>query len=323
MSNVLVTGGAGFIGSNVVRQLVEAGHDVTVADNLSKGEITNLDFKKVKFKQVDLCDAKAVAGLLTDVEYCFHFAARIGGIGYFHKYPAEILRDNTLMYSNLLDEARKARAFEKMIYISSSMVFERTEKFPSREEDIFTAPPPISHYGFSKLVGEYYSTAFHDQYGMKYTTFRPFNAYGPGEVPHNEPGMAHVIPDLIKKVYYDKQDPVEIFGAGTQVRAYTYVTDLANAVATLSFDKRTDNNDYNVAHPDALSVMDLLERIWKMCGPSGKPLRTKSVKAYKDDVQKRIPSVDKVLALGWKPKVSIDQGLTNTFEWIKAKHKSN
>src|SRR3989338_10620215 len=109
------------------------------------------------------------------------------------------------MHSNLLDEARRSEAFKKMIYISSSMVFERTEKFPSREEDIFTSPPPITHYGFSKLIGEFYSTAYKEQYGMKYTIYRPFNAYGPGEVPENEPGIAHVIPDLIKKVRFDGQ----------------------------------------------------------------------------------------------------------------------
>ncbi len=322
MANVLVTGGAGFIGSAVVNELLKAGHDVTVVDNLSKGAQTNLDMKKVTFKRADLCDASQVSSLLADQEYCFHFAARIGGIGYFHKYPAEILRDNTLMYSNLLDEALRSKSFRKMIYISSSMVFERTDHFPSNEEDVWSSPPPISHYGFSKLVGEYYSAAYHDQYGLSYSVFRPFNAYGPGESPDNEPGIAHVIPDLIKKIYFDKQYPVEIFGDGNQVRSYTYVTDLAEAVASLSFDKRTDNAAYNVANPQPVTVLELLDKIWKLCGPAGKPLKIAHLKPFKDDVRRRIPSADKVFSLGWRPKVNLDEGLKRTFEWIKAKQSS-
>lgn len=316
MAKAIVTGGAGFIGSRLVAKLLRDGHEVTVADNLSKGQIKNIDLDKVELMKIDLCDMEATKDLLDEFEYCFHFAAKIGGIGYFHKYPAEIIRDNTLMFSNLLDSARKSKSFKKMIYLSSSMVFERTEKFPSEEGDIFTSPPPITHYGFSKLIGEYYCTAFKEQYGMKYTIFRPFNAYGPGEVPENEVGIAHVIPDLIKKVYYDKQYPLELLGDGSQVRAYTYVEDLADAIGSLAFDARTDNNDYNVANPRAYTVMELAEKIWKMCG-DGRTLQTKHLPVFKDDVKKRVPSTEKIEALGWNAQVEMDEGLVKTFEWIK------
>ena len=114
MAKVVVTGGAGFIGHNIVNKLLEDGHEVLVVDNLSKGDIKNLDTNKIQLKQVDLCDASQTKGILDDYEYCFHFAAKIGGIGYFHKYPAEILRDNTLMLSHLLDAARDSKSFKKM-----------------------------------------------------------------------------------------------------------------------------------------------------------------------------------------------------------------
>jgi nucleoside-diphosphate-sugar epimerase len=221
------------------------------------------------------------------------------------------------MLSNLLDEGRRAD-LKKMVYISSSMVFERTKKFPSKEEDIFTSPPPITHYGFSKLIGEYYCTAYKEQYGMKYAIFRPFNAFGPGEVPENEVGIAHVIPDLIKKIYFDKQYPIQILGKGNQVRAYTYVTDIGEAVAQLGMDGRTDNNDYNVANPEALTVLDLLGRIWAL-EQHEKPLKVKKLPSFRDDVQRRIPSAEKIMALGWKPKVTLDEGLRRTYEWIKTR----
>lgn len=322
MAKILVTGGAGFIGSAVVRHLLSLGHEVRVADNLSKGQASNLDLSAVEFQKVDLLNPQDAASSLQDMEYCFHFAAKIGGIGYFNKYPAEILRDNTIMLSNLLDAERNSNSLKKLIYISSSMVFERTEHFPSSEEDIFTSPPPITHYGFSKLVGEYYCRAYADQYGLKYSIFRPFNAYGPGEIPENEVGIAHVIPDLIKKMHIDRQYPVKILGDGKQVRAYTYVTDLAEAISTCALSPKSDNGDFNVANPLAISVSELAEKIWKLQEHS-KPLKFEHLPPFKDDVLKRVPDTSKLeRTFGWKAKVPIEQGLKNTFDWIIKKSGS-
>lgn len=316
MANVLVTGGAGFIGSRVVKKLLEDGHHVTVVDNLSKKGDFHEEFKsRIIFKKIDLCNREAVRGLLDNQEYCFHFAALIGGIGYFNKIPADILRDNFIMHANLLEEARTSKKFKKFIYMSSSMVFERTEKFPSKEEDIFTSPPPVTHYGMSKLVGEYLCRSYFDQYGIKFTIFRPFNAYGPGEIPEQEVGIAHVIPDLIRKVCFDRQYPVEILGQGDQVRSYTYVDDIAEAVATLSFDERTDNDSFNVANPDPYTVIEILERIWELA-EMGKELRIKHLPAIKHDVLKRIPDTEKISRLGWEPKISLNAGLKITYDWI-------
>lgn len=321
MAKVLVTGGAGFIGHSVVAELLSMGHEVRVADNLSKGLNTELDMGRIDFRQVDLLDMAAAESALEGIEYCFHFAARIGGIGYFHRYPAAILRDNTLMTFNLLDGARKTEAFRKMIYISSSMVFERTAHFPSKEEDIFSSPPPITQYGFSKLVGEYQCRAYNEQYGMKYAIFRPFNAYGPGEAPEDEGGYAHVIPDLVKKMFIDRQYPVKIMGDGSQVRAYTYATDIAYAVSHFGMEQKSDNEDFNVANPAAHTVSDIATRIWAM-RDMGKPLHFEYVKSFKDDVQKRVPDASKIRGVfGWEAKVGLDEGLKNTVEWILANYK--
>ncbi|MCL0078847.1 NAD-dependent epimerase/dehydratase family protein [Dehalococcoidia bacterium] len=315
MPKFLVTGGAGFIGSHVVAELLKKGEEVRVADDLSKGQIKNIGLDKVEFVQADLMDATQARKAMGGIEYCFHFAAKIGGIGYFHKYPVESLRDNTLLIINVLEAARKEKGFQKFIYISSSMVLERTMTFPSKEEDVSFCPPPITHYGFSKLAGEYFCTAYQKQYGLKYAIFRPFNAYGPGEMSENEIGIAHVIPDLITKMFVDKQYPVEVLGDGNQVRAYTYVTDIAEPIANFGLDARSDNETFNVANPKAYTVKELAQIIWQIGGEK-RELKFKHLPAFEDDVKKRIPDVTKITkAFNWRPKVELREGLERTIQW--------
>lgn len=316
MPKILVTGGAGFIGNHVVAELLRMGHDVRVADDLSKGQIKNIDLNEVEFIQSDLTDVTQAHRAMEGMGYCFHFAAKIGGIGYFHKHPVESLRDNTLMMINLSEAARSQQEFKRFIYISSSMVFERAMSFPSKEEDVFSNPPPITHYGFAKLAGEYFCTAYHNQYGLKYAIFRPFNAYGPGEMPEGEVGLAHVIPDLIKKMFIDRQYPVEILGDGEQVRAYTYVTDLAEAIANFGLDGRSDSESFNIANPKTYTVKEVAQKIWEIGGEK-RELKFKHLPTFKDDVLKRIPDITKITKVfNWNPKVNLEEGLSRTIKQI-------
>ena len=226
MTKVLVTGGAGFIGSEVVKQLLEKGYKVRVADDLSKKEAKVL--LKCEFLKIDLTNKEVALKALDGMDICIHLAAKIGGIGYFHKYPATILSENNKMYSAVF-EAAVEKKIKRIIYLSSSMVFESTKKFPSKESDLEKIPPPVSSYGFSKLVGEWYCKAFHDEYGLNYTIIRPFNAYGINEAPGEEVGYAHVIPDLIKKIL-SGQYPLELLGNGQQTRCFTHVSDIARGI---------------------------------------------------------------------------------------------
>ena len=116
---------------------------------------------------------------------------------------------------------------ERLVYVSSSMVFERASSFPTRESDLASTPTPLSAYGFSKLSGEVYCRALHDEHGLAFTICRPFNAYGPGELPDEESGIAHAVPDLIAKVLAG-QSPLAIFGSGEQTRTLTHVDDIAD-----------------------------------------------------------------------------------------------
>ena len=312
---VLVTGGAGFIGHRLVCKLADLGASVSVADDLSKGALENLQNLRdqIEFRNDNLLEASVAKKLLRDIDICFHLAAKIGGIGYFHKAPAMSLRDNSIMNFNLWDAA--VGSDTKMVCLSSSMVFERTNTFPTPETALEHSPPPMSGYGFSKLVAEYIARTYHEQYGIKYLIVRPFNAYGPGEVPGDYVGYAHVIPDLIQKVF-SGQYPLEILGSGEQTRSYTYVDDVADGIIYVT--ERCENEDFNVGAGVETSVLDLAKKIWLLCG-STEPLAIKRTPALEHDVQRRIPDITKISKLGWRPSVSLDDGLRITIGWLKAK----
>jgi len=314
---VLITGGAGFIGHRLVRKLVDLGAKVAVADDLSKGASKNLEevSKQIDFSTLNLLDANAARTLMKDVDICFHFAARIGGIGYFHKMPAESLRDNSIMNFNIWDAAIDSST--KVICLSSSMVFERTTVFPTPEEAVETSPPPLTGYGFSKLVAEYIAKTYHEQFGINFLIIRPFNAYGPGELAGDYVGYAHVIPDLIQKTL-SGQYPLEILGSGQQTRSYTYVDDIADGI--LYTTERFANTDFNIGNGMETTVLELAQKIWKLCGRK-EAFQTKHLPSYTHDVQKRIPNVSKILATGWRPKINLDEGLSLTTEWVKTQQR--
>ena len=309
----LVTGGAGFIGSAVVRNLLNRGEEVRVVDNLSKGTASSIP-DSVDYLEGDVAEPDVCARAMKDVDVCFHLAARIGGIGYFHRYPAEILDENNLMLSTVFRRATDLGT--KIVYVSSSMVFERATEFPTPEEALDRSPPPFSAYGFSKLVGEWYCRAFHEQYGTPFAIARPFNAYGPGEYPEDEPGLAHVIPDLIKKILSGDR-PISIFGDGSQTRSFTYVDDVADAIVTIGTDPRADAEDFNVGTGVETSIRELLATLWALCGAEGDPQVVTS-DPLPVDVRRRIPRVTKIRdTLEWTAATPLAEGLRRTVAWYR------
>jgi UDP-glucose 4-epimerase len=310
---ILVTGGCGFIGTEVVKQLVQRGHAVVVADNLSKPESSVKE--GYEFIQVDLTDKVATEKAFESVDICIHLAAKIGGIGYFHKYPATILSENNKLYSSVFEAAVKQK-IKRMVYISSSMVYESTKQFPSKEEDLKEIPPPLSAYGFSKLVGEWYCYSFWDQYKLPFSICRPFNAYGINEFPGEEVGYSHVIPDLVKKTL-SGQYPLELLGDGEQTRCFTHITDLADGIITVALSPEAENQDFNIATPEETTMVDLARKVWKICGRE-EPFEPKFVPGFKYDIKRRVPDTTKVSSLlGWKPKVAFEDGLLEVVTWLK------
>lgn len=315
----LVTGGAGFIGSEVVRQLVKRGHTVRVADNLSKHGHDSKIAKTIEFYKVDLTNYQDTLKVFKGVDICINMAAKIGGIGYFHKYPATILSENNKIYSSTFEAAVKNK-IKRMVYISSSMVFESTNSFPSKEVDIEQIPVPITSYGLSKLVGEWYCKAFWQEYRLPYSICRPFNAYGINEYPTEEVGYAHVIPDLVKKIL-DGQYPLEVLGNGTQTRCFTHVSDIADGIITVALSNKAKNEDFNISYPKEISILALAQKLWRLCGRK-ELFKVKFVSSFKYDIKRRIPSVSKAQNLvNWKAKIDLDRGLADVVSWLKKEYE--
>ena len=314
MKNVLVTGGCGFIGREVVRVLVQRGYCVRVLDDLSKP--SSAAPAGAEFVRLDLTDAPATREAFRGFDSCIHLAAKIGGIGYFHKYPATILSENNKIYSSVF-EAAAAERLRRIVYVSSSMVFESATQFPTPESALLKTPPPVTAYGFSKLVGEWYCRAFHDEHGLPYTIARPFNAYGVNELPSEEVGYAHVIPDLVKKLL-SGQDPLEILGDGRQTRCFTHVSDLARGIVLCAEHPAAENEDFNISHPRETSIEELAMCLAKLCGRPG--VRIRHVPGFEHDVRRRVPDVSKARRLlGFEAVVSLEEGLAEVVQWLRTR----
>jgi len=301
---ILITGGSGFIGNHVIDALSNE-YDIVVADLIKPKS------KKTRFQKIDLRKPFSISN---DFKTCIHLAGFVGGIQYFTKHPVENIRDNPKITGNVFDACVSADV-KHFIYTSSSVVYQHQKKFPTKEKDVSTSPPPSSAYGISKLIGEYFCKAYNEQFGMDYTILRPFNAYGPGEAP--DPDYAHVIPHLIKKVI-SNQYPVEIYGSGNQTRTFTYGTDIGNAFKKCIENKSSYNETFNVSGNEEIKIINVLRKIWEITNQKRK-LEIKHIPTFKDDVKRRYPSNKKIKEkLNWSPQVSFDEGILKTIEWIKS-----
>ena len=198
MTRVLVTGGAGTIGSAVVRRLLrDPRFEVRVADHRPAPDWMS---QGCQVFEGDLRQLDVAERALDGCSHVIHLAAIVGGIANFHKLPFTLFEVNNALTGTIVHAAIE-QDIERFTYVSSSMVFENATEYPTTEGHVRVCPAPWSAYGFSKLAGEVYTRAAHDQHGLRYTICRPFNAYGPGELPdRDEPGIAHAVPDLIAKV---------------------------------------------------------------------------------------------------------------------------
>ena len=332
MEKVLVSGSAGFIGGYVVEELLRRGYAVTGIDNFSKYGRTSKsydDHPGYTFVEGDARDIALMTGLLVDCNHFVAGAAMIGGISYFHTYAYDLLATNERIIAASCDAAIKAHRegkLRKVTYLSSSMVFESADHWPSHEGQEREIPPPLSSYGFQKLAVEYFAHAAWDQYRLPYTIVRPFNCVGIGESRalgeekvlsgNVRLAMSHVVPDLVQKVLKG-QDPLHIMGSGDQVRHYTYGGDLAQGIVTAMSHAQADNEDFNLSTAESTTVLDLAASIWRIIKGPGVPLRIAHDDPFTYDVQRRVPSVEKAKRiLGFEATTTLEQMLHVVIPWI-------
>ncbi len=314
MSRVLVTGGAGTIGAAVVRRLLRDGDwDVRVSDQRDAPEWMSSSCEVHRGDLRSLDEARAAA---SGCSHVIHLAAIVGGIANFHRLPHTLLEVNNGLY-NAVFRAALEEEVERLLYVSSSMVFERATVFPTPEEHLRDCPAPHSAYGFSKLAGEVYCRALHDEHGLPYTICRPFNAYGPGELPDAEPGIAHAVPDLIRKVL-SGQRPLEIFGSGEQTRTLTHVDDIANGIVTALAHPAAVDEDFNISAADERTVAEIARIVWEACGRDPADFELRHLPSFEVDVQRRWPSVEKAARmLGWRAGIDVETGIADTVRWLR------
>ncbi|HYB23431.1 MAG TPA: NAD(P)-dependent oxidoreductase, partial [Solirubrobacteraceae bacterium] len=314
VSRVLVTGGAGTIGSAVVRRLLsDPEYEVRVSDQRPAPQWMR------EGCEVHTGDLRELAQARTATRGCshvIHLAAIVGGIANFHKLPHTLTEVNNALY-NAVIRAALDEEVERFVYVSSSMVFERAELFPTPEEYLPQCPVPLSAYGFSKLTGEVYCRAAHEEHGLPYTICRPFNAYGPGELPDAEPGIAHAVPDLIEKVL-SGQRPLQIFGSGEQTRTLTHVDDIAGGIVTAMSSRKGLNEDFNISASRELTIAQIARIVWEACGEDPDAFALEHLPTFTVDVQRRWPSVEKARKLlKWRAQIEVEDGIAATVEWLR------
>ena len=333
MSTVLVTGSAGFIGGYVVEELLGRGHTVVGLDNESKyGSITHSydDHPNYRYTRGDAEDTELVVRLLGGCEHFIAGAAMIGGISYFHTYAYDLLATNERIIAASCDaaiQARRGGELRKVTYMSSSMVYESADRWPSAEGQELAIPPPHSSYGFQKLAVEYFARAAHQQHGLPYTIVRPFNCVGIGEARalgdqeilsgNVRLAMSHVVPDLVQKVLKG-QDPLHILGDGSQVRHYTYGGDLARGIVVAMESPAALNDDFNLSTSSSTTVLELAELIWHRIKGPYVPFRYVSDPPFEHDVQRRVPATEKAQRiLGFEATTPLDTMLDEVIPWIE------
>ncbi|HWF33914.1 MAG TPA: NAD(P)-dependent oxidoreductase [Solirubrobacteraceae bacterium] len=317
MSRVLVTGGAGMIGSAVVRRLLaDPDYEVRVSDHRPAADWIR---EGCEVRTGDLRDVEEARAATDGCSHVIHLAAIVGGIANFHKLPYTLTEVNNAL-SGAVVRAALEHDVERYTYVSSSMVFERATEFPTTEEYLLDCPTPRSAYGFSKLAGEVYARAAHAEHGLRYTICRPFNAYGPGELPDpGEPGIAHAVPDLIEKVL-SGQNPLEIFGSGEQTRTLTHVDDIADGIVAAMASPAGENEDFNISASRELTVAEIAAVIWEACGNDPEDLSLKHLPSFEVDVQRRWPSVAKARnVLGWEAAIDVPEGIAQTVQWLRSR----
>lgn len=301
----LVTGGAGFIGSHIVRRLVGDGVSVRVVDNLSTGQSVRLDDVRdlVEFVEGDLADQRVSDEVVRDVDCVLHQAA-VPSVQRSVCDPIGTNRSNVTATLNVLESCRKA-GVRRLVYAASSSVYGDTEALPKAEEML---PNPLSPYALQKLVGERYCKLYYDLYGLETVSLRYFNVFGPGQDPHSE--YSAVIPKFITKLL--GKEPIVVYGDGEQSRDFTYVENVVEANLLALRAMGASGSSCNIGCGERITLNKLIRLLEEILG-----LKANVNYAASKAGDVRHSLADVTLArrlLGYEPRVMVKEGLKRTVE---------
>ena len=309
---VLVTGGAGFIGSHLVEKLVRMEAKVSVLDSIRNGKEANLSFvrREVRLIKGDCQDIYLAQKACKGQDIVMNLAVRVGEIEYNRTHQATIMRDNLLIGTIMIEAARRANV-ERFLVVSSACVYPLNCSVPTPESEGFLDEPEPTNggYGWAKRMAELLGRYYKEEFGMKVGIARPYNCYGPRD--HFDPNNSHVIPALIKRVL-DGDSPIKVWGTGRQTRAFLYVEDLVNGMM-LAVEKYAVADPVNLGADEEVTVRELVEKIIRI---SGKKVEVVFDATKPDGSPRRNSDNKKALAkLGFSAKFSLEDGLKNTITW--------
>ncbi len=300
MKRIIVTGGSGYVGAEVVELLIKKKYSVLVVDKQSIYKNS-----KATFLKKDLLSEKGLARVFQQTDSVIHLAAEVGGVSFANNYPATIIHNNALIDLNCIKAAAAAHV-RKYLYVSSSLVYEQAIKFPLKEADTLHIPPPHLSYGAEKLFGESLCEAFFQEFDLQYAVCRLFNVYGINAAGFGDPN-GHVIPDIISKVK-ESSGKVEIWGRKNIRRNFTHVSDIARGIVA-ALENENKNEVFNIADKNEYSIEDVTLTLWKLLRKPGLP-NFYYVKKNKQDVLRNFASVNKAMKiLNWRTKTSLQDGL--------------
>lgn len=314
MTKYLVTGGAGFIGSHITTNLVNAGQVVRVLDNLSTGSLKNLAHLEDRFEFIegDLCDRDAVNDAVDGVDVIFHEAA-LASVPRSVERPLDTHEACVTGTINLLDAARRS-AVRRVVYAGSSSAYGNQKTMPKHEGQV---PQVLSPYAAAKLAAELYCEAFASTYGLETVRLRYFNVFGPRQDP-NSPYSA-VIPRFVAALL--KGDQPVIYGDGTQSRDFTFVENVVEANLLAAQATGVSGRVYNAACGQTLDLLTLLKII---CDRLDVPFAPQFAAARVGDVQHSWADISAAEKdLGYRVRVSVNEGLARTVDWYVEQHRKN
>jgi nucleoside-diphosphate-sugar epimerase len=314
MSRILVTGGSGFIGSGLVKALVQGGHSVRVLDDNSRGSPRRLAEveKDIDFVGGDVRDAATVARATLGVDEVHHLAF-VNGTEFFYSQPELVLDVGVRGMVNVIDACRKHNV-GTLVLASSSEVYQTPPKVPTAEDVALSIPDPLNprySYGGGKLISELMAINYGRKFFERVLIFRPHNVYGP------DMGWEHVIPQFALRLHKLAQAQksgalrFDIQGSGQETRSFCFVDDLVAGVLAMR-DKGEHLGIYHVGTMDEVTVADLARRVAKA---AGRDIALVPGPLQAGGTQRRCPDISKLARLGYKPRVPLDQGLKATLDW--------